>query len=209
MNPSAEIFIVTADSQTSTAFATVFARVGFQATVFTDGTFLVRSARTRTPACVLLDICMLGSSGRDILTLLEAADYPAPVLVLRDESDISGMIDAIRKGAFDFVDKRLDADTIATRVREAIDRWEHRRNIDYMFDIALPSLPGYELLTTREREVLFQITAAASVKETGIKLGISPRTVAVHRRRIIQKLGAGNSATLIRAVLTKLRSAQA
>jgi FixJ family two-component response regulator len=151
---------------------------------------------------------MPGSSGPDVLAELNAAIYPAPILVLCGRSDISGAIAAIRNGAFDFIDKPLDADTIVTRVREAIERWERRRNIDYLFDIALPSLPGYDLLTTREREVLFQITTAASVKETGINLGISPRTVAVHRRQIMRKLGAGNSATLIRVVLTKVRSMQ-
>jgi DNA-binding CsgD family transcriptional regulator len=61
--------------------------------------------------------------------------------------------------------------------------------------------PGLELLTRREREVLAQITSGASNKEAGRRLGISPRTIEVHRARIMDKLGAKNTADLVRITL--------
>jgi two-component system response regulator FixJ len=205
-DPSGEIFIVDNDLGVCDALSAAVAQAGYQATVFADGQLFIRAARIQIPACVLLDRCMPSTSGRDTLTELDADNYPAPVLILSAQSDIPSAVEAIRNGAFDFIDKRLDTDTIVVRMREAIDRWARRRQNEYVIDFALPSIPGYDRLTSREREVLFQITAAASIKETGRSLGISPRTVAVHRRRIMQKLGAKNSVNLIRAVLNTVHN---
>jgi FixJ family two-component response regulator len=203
-NPISEIFIVDDDAAACTALSMAFSRAGYQAAVFTDGALFVGAARTRIPIGVLLS----GSSVLDILAELDAGNYSAPVLILSGGRDIQRAVEAIRNGAFDFVDKWLDTDTIVVRVRDAIDRWARDRQNDYISDIALPSLPGYDLLTSREREVLFQITAAASIRETSRNLGISPGTVAVHRRRIMRKLNAKNSVNLICTVLNKARGMQ-
>lgn len=69
-------------------------------------------------------------------------------------------------------------------------------------ELHVPHFPGEELLTPREREVLDQITNGASNKEAGRQLGISPRTIEVHRARIMDKLRARNAADLVRIVLT-------
>jgi two-component system response regulator FixJ len=205
-NPSREIFIVDDDPNVCAAFSIVLNRAGYQPTVFTDGKLFIRAARTRIPICILLDICMPRSSGLDILTELDARTYSAPVVILSGRGDIPSAVQAIKNGAIDFIEKRLDTGTIVARVREAIDRWAHRRQYEKTADVALPSVPGYDLLTSREREVLSQVTAAATIKETAINLGISPRTVAVHRRRIMKKLNAKNSVNLMRTVLNKARS---
>jgi two-component system response regulator FixJ len=201
-NSSGEIFIVDDDVGTCTAFFDAFTRAGYHATVFTDGSLFARTARIRIPACVLLT----GSSSLDILAQLDAGSYPSPVLILSSRSDIPSAVEAIRNGACDFIEKRLDTGTIVARVRKAIDGWRQRSQLDDISAVALPSLPGYDRLTSREREVLFQITSAASIKETSRNLGISPRTVAVHRRRIMQKLSVRDSVNLIRVVLSKARS---
>ena len=74
--------------------------------------------------------------------------------------------------------------------------------------IATLHFPGAELLTPREREVLDQITSGASNKEAGRRLGISPRTIEVHRARIMDKLHARNAADLVRIVLSPQRQGQ-
>ena len=66
--------------------------------------------------------------------------------------------------------------------------------------------PGHALLTPREREVLTEIAGGASNKEAGRRLGISPRTIEVHRARIMEKIGARNAADLVRIVLGGARS---
>jgi two-component system, LuxR family, response regulator FixJ len=196
-----EIFIVDDDPAACAVFLSVFAHAGYYTTVFTDGKLFVPAARIRIPACVLLDISMPGRSGLDVLADLDARSYPAPVLILSGRSDIASAVEAIRGGAFDFIEKRLGSDEIVARVRASIESWALSRQL---FDSESSSFPGSELLTPREREVLSQITAAASNREAAITLGISRRTVEVHRGHIMRKLGAKNTAQLLRIALKHL-----
>ncbi len=90
---------------------------------------------------------------------------------------------------------------IVSRVIEAIEAWKQLRERDGVPTALSPAIRGYYQLTRREREVLAQIAAAASNKETARNLGISPRTVEIHRGRIMHKLGAKNSIDLMRIVM--------
>jgi two-component system, LuxR family, response regulator FixJ len=201
--PCPEIFIVDDDPEVCSALSAVFARARYRPTIFADGTNVVRAARIRTPICVLLDISMPGPSGLEILVELDARNYPAPIFVLSGRADIPSVVEAIRTGAFDFIEKRLDAEAIYARVHESIELWARRRQNNHPSETLSPSFPGSDLLTCREREVLSQITAAASNKEVAKTLGISPRTVEIHRGHIMQKLSAKNSVDLTRIVLSK------
>jgi DNA-binding CsgD family transcriptional regulator len=90
------------------------------------------------------------------------------------------------------------------RVKEATQAWAARAQGETA-DLATLQFPGHEMLTPREREVLGQIAGGASNKEAGRQLGISPRTIEVHRARIMEKLGAKNAADLVRIVLSEGR----
>ena len=197
-----EIFIVDDDPDACAVFLSMFARAGYYTTVFTDGKLFVPAARIRIPACVLLDISMPGRSGLDVLADLDARSYPAPVVMLSGRSDIASAVEAIRNGAFDFIEKRLGSDEIVARVRTSIESWALSRQL---FESEASSFPGHELLTPREREVLSQITAAASNREAAVILGISRRTVEVHRGHIMRKLGAKNTAQLLRIALKRFK----
>jgi FixJ family two-component response regulator len=113
-------------------------------------------------------------------------------------------VEAIKSGALDFIEKPFDAATVVTRVREAVEAWARRsqRGAGSSGDILSKSFPGHDLLTSRERDVLGQIAAGSSNKQAGRELGISPRTIEVHRARIMEKLGAKNAADLVRIVLS-------
>jgi two-component system, LuxR family, response regulator FixJ len=123
---------------------------------------------------------------------------------LSSRRDIPTVVEAIKDGAFDFIEKRPDGEATVACVRETIDGWTRQRQQNGNGGQPLPSsFLGCDLLTPRERDVLSQITAAASNKETAATLGISQRTVEVHRVHIMQKLGAKNTAHLVRIVLGK------
>jgi FixJ family two-component response regulator len=201
--PGSEIFIVDDDEMVRDGLSVVFTQAGYRAVSFVDGTSCLGGARERTPACIILDINMPGASGLDVLKELDAATYPAPILILSGTGDVPTAVQAIRHGAFDFVEKRLAAGTIVARVDDALKGWAEVRQRRNKARARSQSFPGSNLLTPREREVLGQITAAASNKEAAHKLGISRRTIEVHRAHIMLKLGARNAADVVRIVLNR------
>lgn len=190
------IYIVDDDPAVRDALSVLFNMEGYVVETFSDGDTFVTSASKAVPACVMLDVHMPGRSGIEILKALNAENYPAPIFIISGQGDIPMAVEAIRNGAFDFVEKPFSAETVLDRVKEAIAAMKQRQPAE-----AALSFQGAEMLTRRELEVLKEITDGASNKEAGRTLGISPRTVEVHRARIMEKLGARNAADLVRIVL--------
>jgi FixJ family two-component response regulator len=198
--PPREIFIIDDDAAVRDALSVVFTLEGYRVTSFGEGSSFLGAAHSATPACVLLDVHMPGMSGLDVLKKLNAQHYAAPIFIISGQADIPMAVDAIKHGALDFIEKPFDAHTVVVRVREAIDAWVRRAEKGDS-DVLPHQFPGRDTLTPREAEVLGQIAGGASNKEAGRTLGISPRTIEVHRARIMEKLGARNAADLVRIVL--------
>ena len=199
-----EVFVVDDDPAVRDALSLVLSLEGYHVRGFSDGAAFLSVARSHVPSCIVLDVHMPGRSGLDILKELEADRYPAPIFIISGQGDIPMAVDAIRHGALDFIEKPFDADTVLERVRDAIAA-HGRRGSSEPGDLLTAHFPGHDLLTPREREVLVQIASGASNKEAGRTLGISPRTIEVHRARIMEKLGAKNAADLVRIVLKDKR----
>jgi FixJ family two-component response regulator len=205
--PSREIYIVDDDPMVRDVLSEVFAQAGYRAISFVDGASFVAAARERIPACVILDIYMPGRSGLEILRDLDASNYPAPIFVASGRGDIPSAVEAIKNGAFDFIEKRLDAESLVGRVGDAITARLQLRQDENGADTLPESFPGCDLLTRREREVLALIVASATNREAATSLGISQRTVEIHRAHIMHKLGAKNSVDLARKVIRQERRA--
>jgi len=199
---SGEIYIVDDDPSVLDALSVVFNLEGYQVSGYGEGASFLAAARAHTPACIILDVHMPGRSGLDILKELNAQQYGAPIFIISGQGDIPMAVDAVKNGALDFIEKPFDAQTVVSRVREAIDAWQRRRTDGTVAASSTWTFSGHELLTPREREVLSQIAGGASNKEAGRLLGISPRTIEVHRARVMEKLGAKNAADLVRIVLS-------
>jgi two-component system, LuxR family, response regulator FixJ len=199
-----EIFIVDDDPLVRDALSVVFTLAGYKVRAFADGASFVAAARAEAPACIILDVHMPGRSGLDILKALNAEHYPTPIFIISGQGDIPMAVETIRNGALDFIEKPFNGETVVTRVREAIEARTRRSEAGGLEALAA-QFPGRDLLTPREREVLGKIAEGASNKEAGRLLGISPRTIEVHRARIMEKLGAKNAADLVRIVLSEGR----
>jgi FixJ family two-component response regulator len=201
-----EIFVVDDDPAVRETLSIVLSAAGYQVICFADGTALLAVARSRIPACILLDVHIPGRSGLDILKELHGEEYPAPIFIISGQGDIAMAVSAIKNGALDFIEKPFRGSEIAARLGEAIGAYARRRAENSASSIASLHLPGREPLTRREREVLEQFTSGATNKEAGRHLGISPRTIEDHRANIMKKLGARNAADLIRIVMTAQRN---
>jgi two-component system, LuxR family, response regulator FixJ len=197
-NAMSEIFVVDDDPSVGAALSIILSSAGFEITSFVEGEAFLTAARSRTPDCILLDLYLSDCSGLDLLRRLDAQRYAAPILIISGRGDIPTAVEAIRNGALDFIEKPFAAAALVTRVRAVISAWQNRTREG---DLLAYSFPGHDRLTARERDVLGRIVQGASNKEASRQLGISPRTVEVHRAHIMEKLRAKNAADLMRIVL--------
>ena len=197
-----EIFIVDDDPAMRAALSIVLGAEGYSITAFADGESFLAAAHSRIPGCAIIDVHLPGCSGIELLKKIDAPHYPAPVLVISGLGDIPTAVEAIRNGALDFIEKPFEPGAVVARVRDAMHAFERLGGEGGLLGT---DFPGNERLTAREREVLGRIAEGASNKEAGRALGISPRTIEVHRARIMEKLGAKNAADLMRIVLGKGR----
>lgn len=190
-----EIYVVDDDELIRDTLLAMLETEGCVVSCFAESQPFLVAARQRTPSCILLDVNMPDRSGLEMLRELDAPHYPAPILIVSGQNDVPTAVNAIRGGALDFIEKPFQLAEVLARVSEAIQGWIAREggSTSQLF-------PGCDRLTHREHEVLVQITGGASNKEAGRVLSISPRTVEVHRARIMDKLGARNAADLVRTV---------
>jgi FixJ family two-component response regulator len=201
-----EIFVVDDDPAVRETLSIVLSTGGYEVICFADGAALLAVARSRTPACILLDVHIPGKSGLDILKELHGEDYPAPIFIISGHGDIAMAVTAIKNGALDFIEKPFRGNELVARLEEAIEAFARRQAENVPSKAGSFHFPGREPLTRREREVLEQFTGGASNKEAGRALGISPRTIEDHRANIMKKLGARNAADLVRIVMTAPRA---
>lgn len=195
----AAVAIVDDDPSVRDALSLLLKVEGFATKAFSDGDSFLEALNVSVPACVILDLHLPGRSGLAILKELADAHFAPPVFVISGQSDITMAVEAMKLGAVDFLEKPFSAGVMIDRVRDAVAAFR-RTTAGYIDGLA--DFPGRDLLTRRERDVLSQVAHGASNKEAGRRLGISPRTIEVHRARIMDKLGARNAADLMRIVLS-------
>lgn len=195
------IHIVDADLGVCEALSVLFRLEGYQTTFSVDADNFMVELERRRPDIVVLNLSLGGAEdGLPLLRRVKSMRSGTPVFMLSDGPNVDAAVAAMKLGAFDVISKPIDTEHLLSGVREALRRDVHvgavqggRRPIE---------VRGFTQLTPREREVLQLITNGQSNKEAGRELGISPRTVEVHRARVMEKLGARNTADLMRIVLT-------
>src|SRR6201999_1108412 len=123
-----EIFVVDDDPAVRETLSIVLSRGGYEVICFADGAALLAVARTRTPACILLDVHIPGKSGLDILKELHGEDYPAPIFIISGQGDIAMAVSAIKNGALDFIEKPFKGNELVARVSEAVEAYTRRKD---------------------------------------------------------------------------------
>src|ERR1700709_1011512 len=151
-NPSSrgEIFVVDDDPAVRATLSMGLSVGGYQVICFADGAALLAVARTRIPACILLDVHIPGKSGLDILKELRGEDYPAPIFMISGQGDITMAVSAIKNGALDFIEKPFRGSEIVGRPGRAMEAYARRQAESSASRIASLHFPGREPLTRRE-----------------------------------------------------------
>jgi two-component system response regulator FixJ len=146
------------------------------------------------PGCLVLDIRMPGMSGLELQQHLSLHSALIPVVFITGYGDIPMAVEAMRHGAFDFLEKPFHGQDLIDRVRRAIEKDEGNRRRLRDTD----RIPGrLESLTAREREVLRLVSTGKLNKVIAADLGVSPRTVEAHRAHLMEKLGVQSVAQLV------------
>ena len=195
-----EIFVVDDEPAVRALLAMLLSRHGFNVTSFAEGEGLLLALRTRWPLCVLLDVLIPGKSGLDVLKEMKARECHVPVFIISGRGDISTAVDAIKNGALDFFEKPFRGPDIVARIRDGIVAKSKPCAAD---KTARYFFPGRPILTRREQDVLSRLVAGSTNKLAGRDLGVSHRTIEIHRSQIMAKLAAKNSADLVRIALTE------
>ena len=161
--------------------------------------FLAAAEGGLADGCIVSDIRMPQMDGIALLGRLAALKIALPVIVMTGHGDVPLAVSAMKAGAVDFIEKPFDGDVLLAAIRSALRRQagdSHRRAE------AADVRDRLAALTPREREVLDCLVAGKANKATAHALGISARTVEVHRAHVMTKMAAGSLSDLVRLVLT-------
>ena len=200
LNRDRLVHIVDPDPHVCESLSVLFRLEGFQTTFSIEAAHFITSTERRPPDVAVINLAVGEESGLGLLRRVKALRTGVPVVMLANVPQLEAAVTAMKLGATDVLSKPLDSEHLLTIIRDALRKDIHlgamqggRRPVE---------VRGFAQLTPREREVLQLITNGQSNKEAGRELGISPRTIEVHRARVMEKLGAKNTADLMRIVLT-------
>jgi len=150
------------------------------------------------PGCLIVDVRMPGMSGLELQEQLNLRGAMIPVIFITGHGDISMAVEAMRHGAFDFLPKPFRDQDLLDRIQKALEKdAKNRREIAQTGRIR----QQFESLTPREREVLDLVTSGKANKVMAADLGVSQRTIEIHRSRVMEKMQANSLAQLVRMVL--------
>ena len=162
---------------------------------FEDGNSFLKEVKHLDPGCVLLDLRMPGIDGLDVQAELSDRGISYPVVVMTGHGDVDVAVRAMKAGAVDFIEKPFDKEVMLAAVRESFDRLDRSATTCTRREEAKVRLNS---LTKREYEVLEGLVKGYPNKTIGYDLGISARTVEIHRSNVMKKLEVHNLSDLLR-----------
>ncbi|HET8535299.1 MAG TPA: response regulator FixJ [Sphingomicrobium sp.] len=167
----------------------------FQVRTYESGVEFLKSASSLESGCVLLDVRMPGMDGLEVLSALRAKGVLLPVIIMTGHGDVSLAVQAMKAGALDFIEKPFEKAVLISAIEHGIDRLK-RSAADV--DRADEAIVKLQVLTPREREVLDGLAQGLPNKTIAYDLGISPRTVEIHRANLMTKLGVRSLSEALR-----------
>jgi two-component system, LuxR family, response regulator FixJ len=193
------IYIVDDDDGMRRALTVLMTTVGYQPTAFArPGEFLAKYDAAQ-PGCLVLDVRMPEMSGLEVQQELNRAGSMLPVILITGHGDVPMAVQAMKDGAFDFLQKPFRDQELLDRINAALKQdAQNRASVDRLADLR----QRVESLTPREHEVMGHVVDGKANKVIAIDLGLSERTVEIHRANVMEKMGARSVAHLVKMHLT-------
>jgi RNA polymerase sigma factor (sigma-70 family) len=189
------VFVVDDDASVRDSLSLMLGIAGYRTALFADAEAFLAALRAEWAGCLIADLRLPGMTGIELQQELARRGSSLPVIIITAHGDVPTARQAFHARAVDFLEKPFDQKHLFTAVEAAFAR-ERDRRYDEASSHAQATLLAS--LTPREREVLERVADGLHAKEVAAALGISPRTVEVHKTRIMGKLGVRNVAELVR-----------
>jgi two-component system response regulator FixJ len=168
---------------------------GFRVKAYESGSELLKQGSDIEPGCILLDIRMPGMDGLEVQEALKAKGVTLPVIIMTGHGDVSLAVRAMKAGAVDFIEKPFQKAVLLGAIEQAMGRLNHAAaNREQASEAAVK----LKALTPRERDVLDGLAKGLPNKSIAYDLGISPRTVEIHRANLMSKLGVHSLSEALR-----------
>src|SRR5580704_6822280 len=192
------VFIVDDDEAVRNSLRLLVKSVGLTAAALDSAQEFLATYDAMQPGCLVLDVRMPGMSGLELQQQLNLRGAVIPVIFITGHGDIPMAVEAMQQGAFDFLQKPSRDQDLIDRIQRALERdGRNRAALDEHARVR----ERLDSLTPREREVLALMTRGKPKKIMAAELGLSQRTVEIHRARVMEKSGAASLAQLVRMVL--------
>ena len=190
----AVVFIIDDDGELRDSLRHLVSKGGFLARPYPTADDFIQSFEEPSIGCVLLDLRMPGLNGLELQLELNRRGSKLPIIFLTGHGDIRAAVGAVKRGAFDFVEKPFDNHELLELIKAAVAK---SRAIAGQTESLARQMARLAQLTEREREVHERLIAGKTNKIIGAELGISERTVEFHRANVMKKMQAGSLAKLI------------
>jgi len=193
------VFLVDDDDAVRDSVSLLMRSAGLRTREFDSASAFLDGYDRDQPGCLLLDVRMPGMSGLELQKELNKRNHTLPIVFISAHGDIPMAVEAVRRGAVDFIQKPFDDEELLSTVKHALAASEQRFAEETE---RLEICRRTASLTAREREVMSQVVKGKANKVIASDLGVSQRTVEIHRARVMEKMQASSLAQLVRMVLT-------
>ncbi len=192
------ICIVDDDSAVRDSLETLLSIEGYLPQAFGDATSFLNETGNSSVQCVILDVRLPDADGIEVLNKLNMRGFQAPIIVITGHGDVAMAVKAMRLGAIDFIEKPFDPDALVASVREAVGEFQKQKDAS---NLAGDARSRMSRLSPREHEVMLRLVGGQPNKVIAFELGLSPRTIEIHRARVMEKTETKSLSHLVRLAI--------
>lgn len=193
------VFVVDDDDAIRDSMSMLLKTVGLQCETYPSAKDFLDAYDHDRPGCLVLDIRMPGMSGMELQELLNERHAITPIVFITGHGDVPMAVEAMQGGAVDFIQKPFRDQDLIDRINTAL---EGDRQLREELGEKQELMRRYETLTPREQEVLALVAKGHANKVAAYELGVSQRTIEIHRARVMEKMQARSLAQLVRMQLS-------